>query len=268
MGSIFGTRGGGESSSDGRASARRGIDVEVDIRLSFDQAMTGVSIPVAFDRRELCSTCSGSGAKAGTAPRLCPECKGRGVRGRDAGSFALSEPCTRCSGNGTVIDDPCGECSGRGTIARSARERVRIPAGVRDGTRVRKKGRGQSGARGGPAGDLIAVTRVSDSRLFSRKDDDLVVQVPVTFAEAALGGEVEVPTIDGRVKLVVPPGCHDGRSLRVSGHGAPRLKGGGRGDLIARLRIQVPRELSEEQQRALKEFASLDDRDPRETLFS
>ena len=267
FGSIFRNRG-ADPAADGRASARRGVDVEVEVRLSFDQAMSGVQLPVSFARREVCVTCSGSGAKEGSSPRLCPECKGRGVRGRDAGAFALSEPCDRCQGNGTVIENPCDTCAGAGTVEKPARETVRVPAGVRDGTKVRKKGRGQAGARGGPSGDLIVVTRVSDSRLYTRKGDDLVVQVPVTFAEAALGGEVEIPTIDGRVKLTIPSGSHDGRSLRVAGHGAPKLKGAGRGDLIARVRIQVPRELSDTQAKALRDFAALDDRDPRETLFS
>ena len=145
---------------------------------------------------------------------------------------------------------------------------MKIPAGVKEGTRIRVKGRGQAGSRGGPAGDLYVLTRVAPSRLFTRRGDDLVIHVPVTFAEAALGAQVEVPTLDGRVKLTVPAGSADGRSLRIPGKGAPRLKGSGRGDLIATLRLDVPRELSAKQRDAQEKFAKLDDRDPRETLFS
>ena len=247
---------------------RRGADVEVEVNLSFDQAMAGVQVPVSVETPVACADCGGSGAKPGTSPRLCPDCKGRGVRGRDGGSFAFSEPCPRCGGNGTVIDDPCPTCHGTGNTTSRSQIKVKIPAGVKDGTRVRLKGRGQAGTRGGPAGDLQVITRVAPSRLYTRKGDDLVINVPVTFAEAALGAQVEVPTLDGRVKLTVPSGSADGRSLRIGGKGAPRLKGEGRGDLIATLRVEVPRELSDKQRDALEKFAKLDTRDPRETLFS
>jgi molecular chaperone DnaJ len=248
--------------------AERGADVEVEVNLSFDQAMAGAQVPVQVETPVACADCGGSGAKPGTSPRLCPECKGRGVRGRDLGQFAFSEPCPRCGGNGTVIDDPCPTCGGSGHTSTRTQIKVKIPAGVKDGTRIRLKGKGQAGLRGGPAGDLQVVTRVAPSRLYTRKGDDLTVTVPVTFAEAALGAQVEVPTLDGRVKLTVPAGSADGRSLRIPGKGAPRLTGGGRGDLIARLRVEVPRELSDDQREALERFAALDRRDPRETLFS
>ncbi len=269
---IFrGGRGGGpaDGPADGAgAAARKGADVEVEVNLSFDQAMAGAQVPVSVETPVACADCGGSGAKPGTNPRLCPECKGRGVRGRDLGSFAFSEPCPRCGGNGTVIDDPCSTCGGSGTTSTRSQIKVKIPPGVKDGTRIRVKGRGQAGSRGGPAGDLHVVTRVAPSRLFTRKGDDLVINVPVTFAEAALGARVEVPTLDGRVKLTVPAGSPDGRSLRIGGQGAPRLKGGGRGDLIATIRLDVPRELSAKQREALEKFAKIDPRDPRETLFS
>lgn len=264
--SIFrNARGGG---GPAEPTPRRGADVEVEVNLSFDQAMAGVQVPVSVETPVACADCGGSGAKPGTSPRLCPECKGRGVRGRDGGSFAFSEPCPRCGGNGTVIDDPCPTCHGTGNTTTRSQIKVKIPAGVKDGTRIRLKGRGQAGTRGGPAGDLQVVTRVAPSRLYTRKGDDLVINVPVTFAEAALGARVEVPTLDGRVKLKVPAGSADGRQLRIAGKGAPRLKGEGRGDLIATLHVDVPRELSDEQKGALEEFAKLDTRNPRETLFS
>jgi molecular chaperone DnaJ len=259
---------GGARTAPREPAARRGADVEVEVNLSFDQAMAGAHVPVSVETPVACADCHGSGAKPGTSPRLCPECKGRGVRGRDAGSFAFNEPCPRCGGNGTVIDDPCPTCGGSGSTSSRSQIKVRIPPGVKDGTRIRAKGKGQAGVRGGPPGDLQVITRVAPSRLFTRKGDDLVINVPVTFAEAALGAQVEVPTLDGRVKLTVPPGSPDGRSLRIAGQGAPRLKGEGRGDLIATLRLDVPRELSDKQRKALQKFAELDARDPRETLFS
>lgn len=246
----------------------RGADVEVEVNLSFEQAMAGAQVPVSVETPVACADCGGSGAKPGTNPRLCPDCKGRGVRGRDVGSFAFSEPCPRCGGNGTVIDDPCPTCGGSGSTSTRSQIKVKIPPGVKDGTKIRLKGKGQAGTRGGPAGDLQVVTRVAPSRLYTRSGDDLTINVPVTFAEAALGAQVEVPTLGGRVKLTVPPGSAEGRSLRIPGQGAPRLKGGGTGDLIAKLRVQVPRELSTEQRKALEKFAKLDQRDPRETLFS
>lgn len=264
--SIFRNARGGTATAE--PTPRRGADVEVEVNLSFDQAMAGVQVPVSVETPVACADCGGSGAKPGTSPRLCPECKGRGVRGRDGGSFAFSEPCPRCGGNGTVIDDPCPTCHGTGNTTTRSQIKVKIPAGVKDGTRIRLKGRGQAGTRGGPAGDLQVITRVAPSRLYTRKGDDLVINVPVTFAEAALGAQVEVPTLDGRVKLTVPAGSADGRALRIGGKGAPRLKGEGRGDLIATLRLDVPRELSQKQKDALEKYAKLDARDPRETLFS
>ena len=265
--SIFrGARGGARTASE--PAARRGADVEVEVNLNFEQAMRGAQVPVSVETPVACADCGGSGAKPGTNPRLCPDCKGRGVRGRDVGSFAFSEPCPRCGGNGTVIDDPCPTCGGSGHTSTRSQIKVKIPAGVKDGTRIRLKGKGQAGTRGGPAGDLQVITRVSPSRLYTRQGDDLVISVPVTFPEAALGAQVEVPNLEGRVRLTVPAGSPDGRSLRIGGQGAPRLKGEGRGDLIAKLRVEVPSELSGDQRKALEKFAKLDARDPRETLFS
>jgi molecular chaperone DnaJ len=189
------------------------------------------------------------------------------VRGRDVGGFALSEPCPRCGGNGTVIDTPCETCAGDGTVPAQRRFQVKIPPGVKEGTRIRLRGKGGPGSSGGPPGDLFVVTQVAPSRLFTRQGDDLVLEVPVTFAEAALGARVEIPTADGPIALTVPPGSEPGKLLRVRGRGSPHLNGGGRGDLLARLRIQVPTSLTKQQREALEKFANLDKRDPRETLF-
>jgi molecular chaperone DnaJ len=269
---IFSTifKGGGRGGGSARANpARRGDDVEVMVNLSFDQAMNGAVVPITVDKEEVCERCKGSGAKPGTNPRLCPECNGRGVRGRDLGSFALSEPCPRCHGNGTVVDDPCEVCGGAGSTRRQVKYNVKIPAGAKDRSQVRLKGKGEAGVRGGPSGDLLVRVHVTPSRVFTRQGDDLAIDVPVTFAEAALGARIEVPTVDGRIALTVPAGSENGRALRLRGQGAPRPNGGGRGDLIARLRVQVPAELTREQRDALEQFAKLDDgKDPREALFS
>jgi molecular chaperone DnaJ len=270
FGSIFrGGRGaGGPGGRADRSAPRRGADIEVEVGLSFEQAMKGAEVPVTVDKHDTCYSCAGSGAKPGTSPRLCPDCKGRGVRGRELGGFSLSEPCPRCAGNGTVIDDPCPTCGGSGSIAGRKTYKVRIPAGAKDGTKVRLRGKGQAGLRGGPVGDLYVVTRVSPSRVFGREGDDLTIQVPVTFAEAALGAHVEVPTLDGRVKLRVPAGSQDGKALRVPGKGAPKLNGSGNGDLIARIKLQVPSALDDAQREALERFAELSPGNPREGLFS
>ena len=261
---MFGGRGGRAQ----RPPSRRGEDVDVDVTLSFDQAMAGASVPVTYDVDEACRDCKGSGAKPGTKSSLCQECRGRGVIGRNLGGFeVMTQPCPACGGTGTVIDEPCETCGGAGVRRVRRTEQVTIPAGVRTGTKIRKKGRGQAGGRGSQPGDLIVTTHVTPSRVFTRNGDDLEIDLPVTFAEAALGAKVEVPTLSGRVAVTVPAGSAGGKALRVRGQGAPKLKGGGHGDLIARIRIVVPERLSEEQRAALERFAELDGRDPRAGLF-
>lgn len=269
LGDIFGTMFGGRGRRGGGAAggARRGQDLEVEVTLSFDQAMSGAEVPVTLEKTEACATCSGSGARAGTSPRLCTACDGRGSVGRDIGGFSIPEACPQCGGAGTIIEDPCPDCRGTGVTSAERRIRVRIPAGAKDGTRIKLKGKGGAGMRGGPAGDLHVITRVMPSPVFTRKGDDLVVEVPVTFAEAALGAKIDVPTLDGKVKITVPAGSQDGRTLRVPGKGAPKLNGSGTGSLLAKLRLRVPADLSDEQAEALRAFADLDTADPRERLF-
>lgn len=269
LGDIFGSMfgGGGRRGGRGEPAARRGQDLEVEVTLSFDQAMSGAEVPVTLEKTEACATCSGSGAKPGTSPRLCTACDGRGQVGRDIGGFSIPETCPECGGAGTIIEDPCTDCRGSGVRSAERRIRVRIPAGAKDGTRIKLKGKGGAGMRGGQAGDLHVITRVMPSPVFTRKGDDLVVEVPITFGEAALGAKIEVPTLDGRVKITVPAGSQDGRTLRVPGKGAPKLNGSGNGSLLAKLRLTVPSSLSDEQKEALEAFAALDGADPREKLF-
>ena len=266
--SMFGGGGGGRRGGQPRSGPRRGQDLEVEVTLAFDQAMSGAEVPVTLERHEACGTCSGSGAKPGTSSRLCTTCDGRGSVTHDVGGFSIPEECPSCAGQGTVVEDPCTDCRGTGTRTVERRIRVRIPAGAKDGTRIKLKGKGGAGMRGGPAGDLHVITRVMPSPLFTRKGDDLTIEVPVTFAEAALGAKVEVPTLDGRVAITVPAGSQDGRTLRVPGKGAPKLDGSGNGSLLAKLRLTIPSSLTDEQQEALKAFSELDTSDPRARLFS
>jgi molecular chaperone DnaJ len=247
---------------------RRGSDVEVEVKLSFEDSLKGIETRIPVELETTCRECNGSGAAPGTAPVICPECHGRGVKAESQGLFALSQPCPRCRGNGTVIEQPCPRCRGTGRERRTKRYTVKIPAGVRDGTRIRLKSKGEAGYGGGEAGDLYVVTRVEPSRIYDRRGDDLVVDVPVTYTEAALGANVEVPTPDEPVTLKVPAGSQDGRQLRIRGKGAPKLKGGGTGDVIARLRIVVPKKPSKRERELLEELAKANRADPRETLFS
>lgn len=276
FGDLFGTfsRGGGATGAAGRGRGgrqpdARGADIAVDVTLSFDQAMAGATIPISYELDDVCDECAGSGAEKGSSSHLCQECRGRGVIGRNLGGFeVMSQTCLTCGGAGTIIEKPCPKCGGQGLRHLRRSDSVTVPAGAKTGTKIRKRGRGQAGRRGAPAGDLIVTTHVTPSKLFTRNGDDLEINVPVTFAEAALGAKVQVPTISGKVSVTVPSGSRDGRALRVRGKGAPKLKGGGHGDLIARIRIAVPETLTDEQRTALEEFAKLDSADPRKALFS
>ena len=201
----------------------RGADVETEVRLSFEDSLRGAEAKVPVELTVACSQCGGTGAEPGTAPVICPECNGRGVISESQGLFALSQPCPRCRGNGTVIEKPCSKCHGSGRERRRRTFTVKIKPGVKDGTKIRLKGKGEAGQHGGPNGDLIVVTRVAPSDTYERRGDDLIVQVPVSFPTAALGGKVDVPTPEGAVSLKIPAGSEDGKLLRIKGRGAPRL---------------------------------------------
>jgi molecular chaperone DnaJ len=264
FGGLFGGRGRGRAEPRGQ----RGNDVEVEVSLSFEDSLKGVETRIQVDLETACRECSGSGAKPGTAPVICPECNGRGVKAESQGLFALSTPCPRCRGNGTVIEDPCPRCRGTGRERRTKRYTVKIPAGVKDGTRIRLKGKGEAGYGGAPAGDLHVVTRVAASPIYKRRGADLEVDVPVTYPEAALGATVDVPTPEGPVSLKIPPGSQDGKLLRIRGRGAPKLGGSGRGDVLARIRLRVPKKLTKKEREALEELRKLSRENPREGLVS
>ena len=270
LGDLFGGLFGGRGRGGGRQReqrGQRGADVEVEVRISFEDSLKGVQTTVPVSLELACHTCHGTGAAPGTAPKRCPQCNGSGVVASSQGLFALQQPCPNCRGNGTVVDTPCPTCHGSGRERRTKRFTVRIPAGVRDGTKIKLKAKGEAGFGGAPAGDLYVVTRVEPSRLYERRGDDLVLEVPVTFDEAALGAEVEIPTPDGRVSLKIPAGSADGKLLRVKGRGAPRLKGEDRGDLLARVRVQVPSKLTKAEREALEELRKAHRSNPRDRLF-
>jgi molecular chaperone DnaJ len=265
FGGLF-NRGGGTRAQ--RRAPERGTDVEVDVNVSFEDSLRGLETKIPVDVTTACRECAGTGAAPGTTPVICPDCHGRGVISESQGLFALSQPCPRCRGNGTVVESPCPKCHGTGRERRTKRFSVKIPAGVKDGTRIKLRGKGDPGANGGPNGDLVVVTRVAPSPLFERRGSDLVIDVPVTYAEAALGATVEVPTPYGeRISLKVKSGSQDGQLLRVRGHGAPKLNANGKGDLLARLRITVPKKLSKQEREALETLQKAQRKDPREVLF-
>jgi molecular chaperone DnaJ len=262
LGGLFGGAGGAARARSQAASGpARGQDVETEATLSFEEAVLGVTVPLRMQSPGSCPTCNGSGAKPGTSPHTCPVCQGAGVTSRSQGAFAFSEPCRNCRGSGSVVDDPCPTCSGSGVTSQTRTITVRIPAGVKDGQRIRLAGKGAPGRRGGPAGDLFVVVHVSEHTLFGRKDQDLTLTVPITFAEAALGTTLTVPTLDGTVSLKVPAGTSSGRTLRVRGRGVP---GKGRtGDLLVTLDVAVPVRLTPAQRELIENLAAEMDEDPR-----
>ncbi len=258
-------RGGGRP----QAQQVRGRDLETEVQLSFDQAVNGTQLSVTVPKAERCTTCHGSGAKPGTSPTTCPRCGGRGIDAQSQGFFSISQPCPQCGGSGEVIEDPCPTCGGSGLTQQNKRYKVNIPAGVKDGTRIRLAGKGEAGPRGGPPGDLFVTTRVTPSPVFKRLDDgNLEVVVPITVAEALRGGTIEVPTLEGTKKIKVVPGTKHGTLQRLRGEGPPKPKGKGRGDIRYRLEIDVPAELSEEQAEAVEKLAeALNGANPRESLL-
>jgi molecular chaperone DnaJ len=263
---LFG--GGGGATTAGRTRPERGRDLETEVHLSFDQAVTGAQVPVTVPLAAPCPTCRGTGAKPGTTPTVCSACQGRGVEAESQGLFSISQPCHVCGGTGTEIKEPCSTCNGSGQTRQVRRYKVNVPAGVRDGSRVRLAGKGETGRRGGPPGDLYVITRVAESAIFKRKGDHLEVDVPVTIVEAIKGATVEVPTLSGSKRIRVPAGTQHGTVQRLRGEGPPRLGGKGRGDIHYRLVVEVPRTLSKEQSEVVDELEQVMNGNPRERLFT
>jgi molecular chaperone DnaJ len=242
-------------SGSGRRGPARGRDVEAEVALAFADAVRGVTLPLTLRAPGVCETCHGSGAKPGSEPRTCPKCQGVGLVTSNQGAFSFSEPCRECQGVGTIVDEKCPECRGTGGVTKTRTLNVRIPPGVADGQRIRLAGKGEPGERGGAAGDLYVYVRVRQHDLFGRTGDDLTLTVPVTFAEATLGTDLRVPTLDGVVTLRVPPGTPSGRTLRARGKGVSR-RDGSAGDLLVTVEVQVPKDLSEQARKALEDFAA------------
>ncbi len=265
FGSLFGGGGGGGSFGGGRAQQRgtRGNDVSVAVKISFEDALKGVTTKVSVPLTVRCDTCGGSGAEPGTSATTCPQCKGRGVVSQSQGFFAMSQPCPRCRGAGSVVEHPCKTCSGTGRARSLKNFTVPLPAGVKDGTKIRLKGKGEPGTGGGPSGDIFVLVQVAASPVFERRGADLLIEVPVTMVEAALGAAVKVPTPDGSVSLKVPSGTQDGRQLKLKGKGAPKVGASGKGDLIARIKVLTPDNLNGAQKDLLKKFGDARKEDPR-----
>ncbi len=259
--------GGGTGRPGGRTGVQRGRDLESEVALSFDQAVNGAQVPLAVQTSQPCPTCNGTGAKPGTTPKVCPVCNGRGVEAQSQGIFSITQPCSNCQGTGTVIEDPCLTCHGTGAQRGVRRLRVNIPAGVRDGSRIRLAGKGEAGPRGGEPGDLYVITRVADSPVFKWAGENLEVEVPLTIPEAIRGAVIEVPTVNGSKRLRVPAGTKHGTIQRLRGEGPPRLGGKGRSDIHYRFVIDVPASLSPEQDEAVDRLSRVMNGNPRANLF-
>jgi molecular chaperone DnaJ len=260
----------GGSSAGGVRGGRtqvRGRDLETEVSLSFEQAVEGAQVPLAVPTSQPCPTCKGTGAKPGTSPKVCPACGGRGVESQSQGIFSISQPCSTCHGSGTMIEEPCPTCGGTGARRSVRRMRVKVPAGVREGSRIRLAGKGEPAPRGGEPGDLYVVTRVAPSPVFRRIGDNLEVEVPLSIPEAIRGGVIEVPTLHGSKRLRVPRGTKHGTVQRLRGEGPPKLGGKGRGDIHYRFVIEVPEALSAEQSEAIDRLSQVMNGNPRARLF-
>jgi molecular chaperone DnaJ len=270
---LFGRDRGGAGGGGGRGRGRGprpepGRDLEIETQISFAQSIEGAQVPIVVPTTERCGTCNGTGAKPGTSPKVCPRCQGRGVESQGQGLFSISQPCQRCHGSGTIIEDPCPTCHGEGRLRTTKRYRANIPAGVKEGSKVRLAGKGEPGTNGGPPGDLFVVVHVESSPIFSRKGDNVEVEVPLTVPEALQGAEIEVPTLHGRKTLRVPGGTKHGTVQRIRGEGPPKLGGKDRGDIHYRFVIDVPASLSSEQQEAVRELSKVMNGNPRSSLFA
>jgi molecular chaperone DnaJ len=276
LSNIFGGGGGGPAGAGSvrggtRPRPSRGRDLETEVALTFDQAVNGTQVSLTVPTSQSCPTCHGTGAKPGTAPHVCPVCNGTGMEAQSQGIFSMSQPCSNCHGQGTVIDDPCPTCHGSGAQRSVRKLRANIPAGVKEGSRIRLAGKGEPAPgppqRGDEPGDLYVITRVAESPVFTRNGDNLEVEVPLTIPEALLGGIIEVPTLKATKRLKVARGTRSGSVQRLRGEGPPKLSGKGRGDIHYRFVLDVPSSLDTEQTEAVERFAQTLKANPREQLM-
>jgi molecular chaperone DnaJ len=256
FGDFFG--GGGRG---GRHAGQRGEDLSYNLELSFEEAAFGTEKTVSVPRMIMCETCHGKGAKPGTSPKTCTACRGSGQVRFQQGFFTIARTCNQCGGQGTVITDPCTFCRGQGMTRTTASVKVKIPAGVDSGARLKLRGEGDVGLAGGPAGSLFLLIHVREHPLFTRQGADVVCEIPIRFTQAALGAEIEVPTLEGKIKMKIPPGTQSGKVFRLRGKGIASLRGSGRGDQLVRAVVETPRQLSPKQRALLEEFARLDGAD-------
>ncbi len=272
LGDLFGglfnrgrAGGGGGARARRGTGPQRGTDLQSELHLTFEDAVSGVTTAVNLTSEAACSRCGGNGAEPGTKPLVCTTCGGRGVLDDNQGFFSFSQPCPTCQGAGTIVETPCTGCRGSGVEHRPREVKVRVPAGVQDGQRIRLKGRGGPGRNGGPPGDLHVIVHVAPHPLFGRSGDDLTITVPITFPEAALGADIEVPTLDdGSVKIRVPAGTRSGKVFRIADRGVTRK--GRTGSLLVTIEVAVPAKLSKEERKAIETLASVSKESPRSHL--
>ncbi|MDX1298749.1 MAG: molecular chaperone DnaJ [Pseudomonas sp.] len=246
--------GGGGGRGGSRGGAQRGSDLRYTLELDLEEAVRGTTVTIRVPTLVNCKPCDGSGAKKGTTPVTCTTCGGIGQVRMQQGFFSVQQTCPRCHGQGKMITDPCGSCHGHGRVEEHKTLSVKVPAGVDTGDRIRLTGEGEAGAMGGPAGDLYVVVNVREHAIFQRDGKHLYCEVPISFADAALGGELEVPTLDGRVKLKIPEGTQTGKMFRLRGKGVAPVRGGGAGDLMCKVAVETPVKLDKRQRELLDEF--------------
>jgi len=240
-----------------RTSARPGADLRYDVRISFLDAAIGKEAEIEIPKNLTCEACEGTGAKPGTHPTQCPSCKGSGQVTRSQGFFTISTTCSQCHGEGIIIPHPCKECRGYGKVKKTKKIQVKIPAGVDTGSKLRIRAEGEEGERGGPPGDLFVFIYVEPHDFFSREGDDVICQIPISFTQAALGAEIDVPTLNGTKALKIPRGTESGDIFKIKGEGFPRIRGYGRGDEIVQVMVKTPKNLTKKQEELLKEFEEL-----------
>lgn len=265
LGDIFNMFGGGRRSGSGYASNTKGDDLQTEVTLAFEDAIQGINVRVPVNRPGACDVCHGSGAYPGTYPRACHDCGGTGYRSADQGLFGFSQPCVTCRGSGKVVDKKCAKCHGSGSLHKQSIINLKVPAGVKDGSKIRLPGKGAS-INGSLPGDLYVLIKIRPHPVFKRKNADIELDLPVTFSELALGTKIKVPTLDGLVSLKVPPSTDNGHVFRLKGKGAAKLKGG-KGDMLVRMQMVMPRGLDSRQRKLLKEYSELDSSDPRAELY-
>ncbi|GLS26856.1 molecular chaperone DnaJ [Marinibactrum halimedae] len=257
FGDVFGDIFGGGRAGGGRGGPARGSDLRYTLDLDLEDAVRGTTVKIKVPTMVTCKTCDGSGAKPGSKPITCGTCGGHGQVRMQQGFFSVQQTCPKCHGRGTIISDPCGSCGGRGRVEETKTLSVKVPAGVDSGDRIRLAGEGEAGPEGGPSGDLYVQIAVRQHSIFEREGNNLYCEVPISFVDAALGGEIEVPTLDGRVKLKVPEGTQSGKLFRLRGKGVVPVRGGATGDLMCRVVLETPVNLTSKQKELLRDFQGL-----------